>query len=508
MSRLRNYLSAVTSGYFSLAANTIYTLASIPIALHYLSTDEFGIWVLVAQLAGYMQFLDFGMANSVPRIIIDVKDDRDGEAYAGVIRTSQWINWVQAAVVLVAGSAASWGCVGLLRVPPLQAGLFLKLAVAQFAVFAAGYAMRVYTQILTAHQRLDAVNVLQCVFFTASLGLMWLGFALGFGLFALPLASMGATLLSQGGSVLLCRAWGLLPRRAAGAIAWPALAELLRLGGGTFLVVLGSQLITSFQPFLVARYLGLTAAATWSVCTKLFAFAGQIVWRFFDSSVPALGEMMARGEHDRLRHRVAGLATASALLGAVAAVAFALVNQPFIRVWTHAKIGWAPANDYLLAVWLVVLGLFHGPGMLILTSKRLQSQGLVYIAEGLVSLSAGVLLLPRFGIAAMIASGIACNLCFHGPYVLARVHRYLGLPLREVAVRWSLPAILAAAVGLPLALGADRLLGGWAPWPQLVGKAVLAAALGAALLAAVLPAAIRAEIVARLPGLRRRQAEA
>ena len=65
MSRSSLYVRSLASGYVTLAANTAFTLASVPLALHYLSENEFGLWALSTQLAGYIALVDFGMSAAV-----------------------------------------------------------------------------------------------------------------------------------------------------------------------------------------------------------------------------------------------------------------------------------------------------------------------------------------------------------------------------------------------------------------------------------------------------------
>ena len=64
MSRVRKYVRSVAAGYLNLATNVLYTLASVPLALHYLTKEEFGLWALVAQLAWYFMLIDAGMSSS------------------------------------------------------------------------------------------------------------------------------------------------------------------------------------------------------------------------------------------------------------------------------------------------------------------------------------------------------------------------------------------------------------------------------------------------------------
>jgi O-antigen/teichoic acid export membrane protein len=47
MSRSKHFISGLLSSYAAIGVNILYTLASVPLALHYLDKDEFGLWNLV-----------------------------------------------------------------------------------------------------------------------------------------------------------------------------------------------------------------------------------------------------------------------------------------------------------------------------------------------------------------------------------------------------------------------------------------------------------------------------
>ena len=47
MSRLKRAIHGVASGYVMLAATAVCGLASVPVALHYLSKEQFGLWALM-----------------------------------------------------------------------------------------------------------------------------------------------------------------------------------------------------------------------------------------------------------------------------------------------------------------------------------------------------------------------------------------------------------------------------------------------------------------------------
>src|SRR5947209_6579866 len=103
MSRFRRVIHSVFSGYATLAVALVYSLGSIPLALHYLSSEHFGLWALMSTIAGYLSLVDLGMSGSVARLLIDHKDDRESGTYGGMIKTGALVTISQGLIVLSAG---------------------------------------------------------------------------------------------------------------------------------------------------------------------------------------------------------------------------------------------------------------------------------------------------------------------------------------------------------------------------------------------------------------------
>ena len=96
MSRFKRFAHALLSGYVLLGANMVYTLASVPLALHYLSKAQFGLWALVTQVAGYVALVDFGLSASASRVLIDHKDQRASGNYGSMVQTGALVGLTQA----------------------------------------------------------------------------------------------------------------------------------------------------------------------------------------------------------------------------------------------------------------------------------------------------------------------------------------------------------------------------------------------------------------------------
>ena len=117
MSRFKRFAHSLISGYVLLGANTVYTLASIPLALHYLSKVEFGLWALAGSIMGYVMLIDLGMSGSVARILIDYKGDHTKLEYGSVIQTGALVGVVQGLLIFVAGTAAAFVLAPVFKVP-------------------------------------------------------------------------------------------------------------------------------------------------------------------------------------------------------------------------------------------------------------------------------------------------------------------------------------------------------------------------------------------------------
>jgi len=500
MSRLKRYVQSLASGYLMLGANILYTLGSVPLVLRYLSQAEFGLWALVTQLGFYLNLVDFGMSGAGTRILIDHKDDRESPNYGSVILTSVLVNAVQAGLILAIGGLVAVRVGPWLGVPEAMIPTFQTLVFWQCAGLAVTSALRTASTILMAHQRTDLVNLSQTVLFLLNFGVLWFGLHRGWGILSLVWAQVLGQVLGSGITVAWCFRLALLPqpgRWGRPRMTW--FGELFSYGRDMFLYSVGNLLINFSQTLLISRVAGLDTAAVWSVCTRAFNLASQFIYRIFDASVPALGEMIVRREQERLRHRFRSMVIASGSVALLAGVALGTCNQSFVHWWTGGKIGWKPIHDWLLGAWLVILVLIRSHTGLVGLTKEFRFLRYIYFCEGVFFVIAGFAALHAQGLAAMLLVSILGSLGITLPYSLWRTARYFGLPWHEVALGWARPTIttLPALVGISLA--AHGLAGSHAPLTRMIiGCGVVLGLGGLAVLRWGLDEPMRRELFERL----------
>jgi len=434
MSRLKKFTRSLFSGYFMLGANFFYTFGSVPLAMHYLGTKEFGLWAFVSSISGYINLIDLSMSASVGRILIDHKDDRQTGVYGSVIKTGALVGLVQGVLVVLVGTVISMLVGSLLRVPVELRGEFVWLLIGQTALLSITFVMRIFNQLLFAHQRLDITNYSSSAFFFLNLGAMWAGFAGGLGIYSFLIGQAVMNLGNIVVNAVCCMRLGLLPRAGEwGVASWTSFRELFAFGQGLFLVSVGTQLISTSQTMLLTGLLGLEAAAVWNVCTRAYVMLTMLVWRVLDYSAPALSEMVVRGEREKLLGRLRDITVLMASLSVVGGALFAMGNAPFVQVWMRGKIYWPQVNNVLLALWFFFSTIMRIHTGFVGITKRFGFLRFIFLIEGFAFVSLNLLFRDASSMTLMLVFSFICTLACSLPYGLWRTRQYFGINWSELA---------------------------------------------------------------------------
>jgi O-antigen/teichoic acid export membrane protein len=473
MSRLKKFALSLASGYLLLAVNGLYTLASVPLALHYLSNEEFGLWALITQIAGLkLMLVDFGMSSSISRILIDYKDNEASAAYGSVIKTGFWVLMIQGVLIAIIGSGISFLLPGWMHLPEKFWHIFRWLLIGESLLLGITFCGRMFSFILYAHQRFDLSNYSTMTSFVLNLTVLWLGFEWHYGLYSLLFAYGVSLLFGIIFSGLAVWQTGLFPEKGKwGHFNFVTFKELFSYGADLFLISIGNQLIFASQVPVITRTLGLEAAAIWSIASKMFIFAQQVVFRVISYSSSPLAEMIVRGERERLKTRVFGLFTLIGSASVMVCLAVATCNNSFVRVWTHNRISWSFKNDMLFALMMIIYCNTYSFANVIAMSKKIRFMKYIYFIEGILFVLLGILLAKKFGLVGVMISAIFTDLLCGGGYSVRRTTVYLGVTFKEIlfsCYKSPLQLFLAMLAASVLVWEAARPL---ALLPQLISSA-------------------------------------
>jgi O-antigen/teichoic acid export membrane protein len=459
-SRTARLALALTVGYGFQGIVAATGIVLTPILLARLGTAAFGEWLVVGQVLAILGLLDLGVAAVLPREVALASGTGGGERVPAVAQRATWLVWLQTPVVgLVAGGV--WAGVSAAR-PELGGPLAVILA-----AFVVQFPLRLPGAVLAGLQDQAFCSVIQAggwlVTTALSVGLVFGGF----GLYALA-AGWSA------GQILACAlCWARLRVRHPSATlwsAWPgreALGEHLRPSLWTATRQLAQLLVYGSDLVILGWLLGPAAVVLYSCSTKLLALLNNQAYLLVTTAVPALGELRATGDRDRLCRASQALGLAMLVVSGGMGIAVLAVNAAFTQWWVGPE-------------------QFAGPGLTLLTVGSMVARHWVFtwlqttfafgydrrlaiaaVADGVVTLAATIAWTSAVGVIGVPLGSLTGLALTNGPVGLFTLAAATGVsPLRALAwacpwlVRFAAVAGAVAAVGFHAAAGNPLVAGG------------------------------------------------
>lgn len=453
MTRLRQFTRGVSSSWLATLATVTYSLLSVPIALRYLSVEEFGLFVLLIQIAAYFTLIEVGMSAATARILVDYKDHRDGGAYGSVILTGLLVFAIQGFIILAVGILAAPWIISVVGVPSALAEVAIQLLRWLALTSALTLAFRIYGSVLYANKRLDLTHGFMGANMIFGLALLAAILAAGAGL-----AGLRWLFVAQAAITILLPLWAchklkLLPKKGHwGGPSTERFRELFGFGKDIFLVNVGNQVLEASQLIIVTRTMGLTAAAIWSVSTKLFTLVYQLVTKIEGTAIVFFAEMMVRGEKDKLATRFRQIYQLTAGISVVTLASVVAVNKFFVSVWADPSLAWSLHFSAIMAFCVLLNALTRCSGDLIIHTKQIAAFRYIYFVEAVVFVILALSLTSQFGFYGVLVASLLCLILFRTTYTTWRITDYFLLTARTFWWIWLKRPLLSALILTPFVL--------------------------------------------------------
>ena len=406
-SRTRRFSAGLITGYAAILVNVGYTLASVPLALHYLGKEEFGLWALAQQVAGYMLLLDFGMSGAIARFYANYKDDVNGLGYRELMSASILVYCIQGILIALAGAFISSIAPILFNVPTNLVSNFRWTLTIITVSSGVSVALRFVGGPIWAFHRMDVTNGLAIFGLISNYAVLWLGLFSGWGIYSLAIAVTPSVVVTPVVAFFVCYSCGYYPKNFNWVRPSSKLfRKLFGFGRDTMLLSLGQQMVNASQIIIVSRFLGLDVAASFAIGTKAYSLCQQFVSKITESSAPALTEIFVRDDMERFRKRFWNILQLSMGIAGIGAICIILFNNKFIELWTKGVISWSNHGNILLAVLLLVTALSRCISSIFGITGDLKPMRYVYFIEGVIFIILAFASINDYSICGVLASSI------------------------------------------------------------------------------------------------------
>ncbi len=410
------------------------SLLSVPLTVHYLGAERYGVWLTISSLIVWMALTDFGLAGNALVNVLSESNGRD-DRKAALEYTASAV-WALTAVAAALGLAALAGFrfvpwnrvfhVSASSVDPRE----LALAVAfTFAFFLLGLPLSVQASVYSAHQDGFLASGWGIGINLASLAALVLVTRFHGGLPQLVLALAGTRIavLAVNFYFMFWRRYPWLRPRPS-AFRRHAVRRLAGLGGKYLVTQLGALGIYQSQPLIITQVLGPKDVVVFVIAQKIITLPMDLVYMATSPFVPAFGEARARDDWAWIRK-----AFRNATVGSVAAalpllVAIGLAAKPLIRIWAGA----AAVTSTSLILWLSAYNLsgvaLMAAGQLMIGVERVTALAVSLALCAAGTIGFGILFAHYLGLSGVALAMIFSKLITLWPIQLWAVRRILRRP--------------------------------------------------------------------------------
>jgi O-antigen/teichoic acid export membrane protein len=409
----RHRRAALTAGASALAkvVSVGTALVSIPLTLHYLGAERFGLWMTISSLVALLAFADLGVANGVLNQVADAhgRDDRAGVRRA--IASGLALLLVVAAAIVAAFGAAypfiDWPAVFNVKgdIAAVEAG-------PAFAVFVACYAATIPLVVVQRAQmglqQGFRASLWQIAGSLCGLGAVLVAIRLQAGLPWLVLALAGAPLLAAALNTLHFLVFARPDLRPAAAMVTRDSVRAVASAGALFFVLqLAAAVAYASDNFIIARLLGAEAVAAFAVPEKMFALLSMAVAMALAPLWPAYGEALARGDGAWVRTTLARSVSTAVLVTGGLSLSLFLTGDWLVSMWVGSKVPEVPYLLAALAIWKPIEAAGIAFAMFLNALGMLRFQAAIAVLTCCAAVALKILLIPVIGASGAVWGMIA-----------------------------------------------------------------------------------------------------
>jgi O-antigen/teichoic acid export membrane protein len=383
LERYRRAGITASTSFLSKALTIVISFVSVPLTVHYLGAERYGVWLTISSLLTWMALTDFGIAGNALVNVVAEADGKDDRPLAREYTASAF--WTLNGVSLTIG--AILGCTfrfidwrAIFRVSGVMTTQELLLTCAlTLVVFVLSFPLNMLNSVYNAYQDGFVSNVWGIASNVLALTGLVIVTQFRGGLPALIIATSGTRALVSIVNAIYMFAYR-YPwlRPAPSAVSWIRIKRLFNLGSKYLVTQLAGLGIFQSQPLIITQLLGPSKVTIYVIAYKIITAPVDLAYIATAPFVSAFSEARARNDWKWIRGAFKNSTLACLAFGVPATIGIALAGKILVRLLAGPQ----AVPDWSVIAWLSIYTLI---GMGTMTIGQLLS-GLEQVGSLAVSL--------------------------------------------------------------------------------------------------------------------------
>ena len=436
-------------GAFAITAGISFFLA--PYIVHHLGNTQYGLWVLLASLVGYMGLLDLGVQSAVTRYVAKYHAVHADQDASRLVSAALAVFTTMGLIAILGALVIALVLVHRLHVPPELVGTAREVLLISGAAMAVSLVGGVFNGLVAGLQRFDLTSGVETVISVLRAAAIVVALGAGGGLVILSLVQLAATAIRGVAAYGLSRR--LYPELRPAFTSWGLRDLRLLFSFGLFssLLQVSNMVLTQADSLIIGAFLPISMVTYFAIALNLTNYASAIVSGVAHTIPPRVGALQAQGAEAETRDVILRTGRVAALLILPVSLTFILRGGTFIRLWMGAS--YQDLSGAILIPLAVTQGLGAGPHVAInalVGLNRHRRLSLFVLIEAAANLTLSILWIRPLGLVGLALATAVSRLSlglFVVPWFLAR---HVGAEARRTYVAFWVRPLLAS---VPFAIG-------------------------------------------------------
>jgi O-antigen/teichoic acid export membrane protein len=414
--RHRRALLASAATLVARGSSLVTLVVSVPLVLHSVGPESFGVWLTLASFVALLGFADLGLGNG----LVNAASHASGKGDHGALSTfvaSTFYMLVCAAALLGLAFAAVYAFVpwaDLVNAHSLDVRSQVAPAVAGLvALVLIGLPLRVADRLQTALQQGFYPNLWLTLGNVLGLGGLALAVSLDAGLPWLVCAPLAGPLAAAFANCVALFGFArpdLLP--IPSRVARGATRRLVKLGLSFFVLQVAVAVAYQSDTLVIAQVLGPEAVQEYAVPMRLFIVPTILLGLVLAPLWPAYSEAIARGDRAWVLRTFRRTLVVATLVGIVAAAILAIAARPLIHAWVGNAVKPSVLLIAALTAWLVVTAVTGPISMFLNGANVLGPQVIGAVVMMAANLGLSIVLAQQVGVSGVVWGTVAAQIVF------------------------------------------------------------------------------------------------
>lgn len=393
---------------FSRALGAAVSLMTVPLTLHYLGVERYGLWMAISSVIALMSFADFGIGNGLLNVVAKAHGN-DNQSEIKEYFTSATIMLTGIAMLILAAFSIIYAYVDWASLFNVHSALAISESGQAVAVFMICFALNIP---ITLIQRLQlglqmgfVANLWQGVGSIFSLIAVLAAVRFEAGLPWLVVALAGAPILAA-----ICNGFyffgrvrrDLMPR--CNYFSKYAAKVVAKTGMLFFVLQFVVAVTYSSDNFIITRTLGIGSVTEYAVTERMFSLIPLILSTLLAPLWPAYGEAMARNDMCWVKKTLKKSLFISLFASVLISTIFVLGGHQILKVWVGNAV--VPSMALLIgfAIWKVIESLGSTVAIFLNGANVVRAQVIVGLVTAVCATILKISLIHKFGIVAILFS--------------------------------------------------------------------------------------------------------